>query len=175
MSQELFPPPAPDFSDPVALLRACHQRILNHCDLLERIVATLASNPSDSGITTAIQQVLRYFRTAARHHHEDEEQGLFPLLARQSLKLADAVHRARREHEPLDTLWQGLEAQLSRPTALQLERLHAAVEAFVARQRAHIALENEELLDRAQHILSSRDRKQLGESMAARRGLTLYL
>jgi hemerythrin-like domain-containing protein len=174
MSQDLFPPPAPDFSDPLALLRACHQRILNQCDLLERIVAAVASNPADTTIAPAVQQVLRYFRTAARHHHEDEEQGLFPLLARQSLKLADAVHRARREHEPLDSLWQGLEMQLGRGVAaLQLELLQPAVAEFVARQRAHIALENEELLDRAVHILSSRERKQLGESMAARRGLTL--
>lgn len=174
MSQQPFPDAAPDFSDPIGLLRACHGRIEAHCDTLERLVEHLRDKGVDAEARTAAGRIHHYFSTAGRHHHQDEEQDLFPHLARQSLKLADLVHRLHREHAAMDTLWQQLEPLLQRPAGIDdIDAFGALVQRFTAAYRSHIAVENEELLEMARHILSSAELKKLGANMAARRGVRL--
>lgn len=171
-NNELFPPAAPDFSDPLGLLQACHDRILRHCDTLLTLVAHLEEKGADSEARTAASQIRRYFSTAGRHHHDDEEEDLFPRIARQSLKLADLVHGLRRDHERMDALWAELEPLLARPEeAAGAERFPPLVREFTDAYRDHIRRENEELLAMARHILSSKETKQLGEKMARRRGI----
>ncbi len=166
-----FPSAAPDFSDPLGLLRACHQRILAHGATLERLVEHLRTHGVDSDARKAAGQVHRYFSTAGRHHHQDEEQDLFPILARQSLKLADRVHRLRREHQQMDALWARLGPELERLGNISdLDAFGRLVDEFVEAYRGHIERENEELLDVAQHVLSTEQLKKLGRSMAERRG-----
>ena len=53
MTHNGLPEQLPGFDDPLGLLRACHDRMLAHCELLE----SLAESP-DSKVA---QQVLRYF------------------------------------------------------------------------------------------------------------------
>lgn len=171
MNDGLFPSAAPDFSDPLGLLRACHQRIAQHCDTLLRLADHLQAQGVDADARKAAGQVYRYFSTAARHHHQDEEQDLFPLLARQSLKLADRVHRLHRDHERMDGLWQALAPQLEKLGSIEdFAAFKAEVEAFGTAYRDHIAFEEEDVLDVAQHILSSDQLKKIGRSMAERRG-----
>lgn len=171
---DLFPTAAPDFSDPLGLLKACHQRILNHCELLLKIAAHAEQNGIDNEVKQAAVKVHRYFSTAGRHHHEDEEQELFPRIARQSLKLADLVHRLRKEHENLDILWLNLEPQLARPANIQNVALFKAdAEALAEAYQNHVKMENEELLEMAQHIFGKDELKKIGEGMAKRRGIKL--
>jgi hypothetical protein len=41
----------PGFDDPLALLRACHEKILTHCDLLEGLVAHMVeAGPWRNGV-----------------------------------------------------------------------------------------------------------------------------
>ncbi len=169
MTQSPFPDAAPDFNDPLGLLRACHQRILHHCETLERLPAHLRDHGLDAAARTAVGNLLRYFTTAGRHHHQDEEQDLFPLLARQSLKLADRVHRLHQDHARMETLWQALEPFLKKPDPAQVPE--AAITEFVALYRDHIGRENDDLLEMAHHILSNADLKKLGTRMAERRGI----
>jgi len=174
MSNELFGESAPDFSDPLGLLRACHSRIEQHCATLQRLSEHLRAQGVDSEARTAAGKVHHYFSTAGQHHHQDEEQDLFPLLARQSLKLADKVHRLRQEHHQLDALWQQLAPLLARPATLTDHDAFAAlVEEFVSAYRSHIAQENDELLEMARHILGRDELKKIGVRMAERRGIRL--
>lgn len=165
-------PEIPDFNDPLGVLRACHERMLAQCETLERLVAHIAANGVDAEARSAIGKVVKYFTTSAMHHHQDEEVDLFPILNRQSLKLADLVYRLKQDHEELDRLWGKLHQAMKKGPALADDAEFAAdVGQFCARYRAHIKTENKELLTMAPHILSQRQLDDLGYAMAKRRGL----
>lgn len=157
----------PDFDDPLGLLKACHQRMLAHCDMLEKLLTHLADKGVDDETRSAIRRVTTYFSTSAVHHHQDEEEDLFPILARQSLKLADHVNAARQQHQAINAAWETLKEALKNPASLSPE----PVERFCALYREHIAYEEKELLFMAQHILSHEQLVELGDRMARRRGV----
>ena len=171
-----FPTAAPDFSDPLGLLRACHERVLEHCELLLKLAAHIAAQGVDQEARKAAAQVHKYFSVAGKHHHQDEEQDIFPRLARQSLKLADIVHQLKQEHQAIDALWQQLDPLLSHPATIQQsENFGQLAQQLADAYRAHVRKENEDLLDIAQHIFGSDELKQIGEKMAERRGLQIRL
>ena len=169
---ELFPSAAPDFSDPLGLLRACHERVFKHCDLVENLAAHLGDKGPDQEAREAAAQVHRYFSVAAKHHHEDEEQDVFPRLAHQSLKLADLIHSLKKDHEQLEALWAGIAPLLAKPAGIEdIEAFQTLAGRFADAYRTHARMENSELLDMAQHIFSSDELKQIGRAMAERRGV----
>lgn len=170
-NDELFPSAAPDFSDPLGLLRACHDRILRNCETLERLADHVADEGVDAEVRKAAGQVYRYFTTAGRLHHQDEEEDLFPRLARQSLKLADIIHALRQDHERLDALWADLEAEVERPAAItDPSGFRQRVAALATAYREHIRKENDDLLEMAQHILGPDELRRIGSAMSERRG-----
>jgi hemerythrin-like domain-containing protein len=164
MSNNGLPEPLPGFDDPLGLLRACHRKMLVHCDLLEGLL----SEPDPE----SVRQVQRYFSTNAVTHHHDEEEDLFPRLNRQSMKLADLVHRLKQEHAELDRLWATITAGLHQ---LQQSRddpaFVEAVQVYCTLTRDHIHRENTEFLPLAASSLSQAALGEIGESMAARRGV----
>ncbi len=175
-SNELFPPAAPDFSDPLGLLRACHERVLKHCDTLENLAAHIGDKGVDLDAKEAAAQVHKYFSTAAKHHHQDEEQDIFPRLARQSLKLADIVHQLKQDHSHLDAQWEQLAPLLARPATIEDNAAFLELtQQFADAYRAHVRKENEDLLDLAQHIFGSDELNEIGEKMAERRGIQIKL
>lgn len=168
-----FPPAAPDFSDPLGLLRACHERIFQHCEMLEKLSRHFAEKGADQQFHEAAAKIHRYFSSAAVHHHADEEEDLFPLLARQSPEMIDTVHRLKQDHEQLDALWKELEPLLARPSAIEdAKTFETLAQRFAETNRRHAQKENEELLEIALHILTHEDLKKLGRSMAERRGIS---
>jgi len=140
--------------------------------MLEQLSTNLDNPDKAEEIRSAARQAMTYFSTSARQHHQDEETDLFPLLRRQSLKLAEMVHGLQREHRELDTLWGSI--------ALDLKKLHdigdpaafvAKVQSFCELTRRHIQQENMEFLPRAESSLSHRQLQDIGAAMAARRGV----
>jgi len=175
-THDLFPTAAPDFSDPLGLLRACHERVLQHCETLLKLADHLATQGVDQEAREAAAKVFKYFSVAGRHHHQDEEQDLFPRLARQSLKLAELVHQLKQEHQVLDALWEQLQPLLAKPATIEDSTAFLALaQQFAEAYRTHVQRENEELLDRAQHIFGRDELKQIGEKMAERRSVHLKL
>jgi hemerythrin-like domain-containing protein len=172
MSDNDLPGNLPGFDDPLALLRACHTHILDHCELLERIAERLADGTADEATREAARKVVRYFSTSARLHHQDEEQDLFPRLIRQSLKMADLIHALRQVHAELDVLWTGLEPELKRfPNVGDAETFMEQASRFCELNREHIRRENMDFLPLADSSLSSRQLKDIGVAMAGRRGV----
>jgi len=157
----------PDFDDPLGLLKACHQRMLAHCETLEKLLPHIADKGVDDEARSAIRRVTTYFNTSAAHHHQDEEEDLFPILARQSLKLADHVNIARQQHQAIDQAWEVLTEALNATESLGSE----PVTTFCSLYREHITYEEKELLFMAQHILSHEQLVELGDRMARRRGV----
>jgi hemerythrin-like domain-containing protein len=171
-----FPSAAPDFSDPLGLLRACHDRVLQHCDTLLNLAAHIGDKGVDQDAREAAAQVHKYFSVAGKHHHQDEEQDIFPRLARQSLKLADRVHRLKQDHQAIDTLWGQLAPLLTRPAAIEDSAAFLELaQQFADTYRAHVLRENEDLLDMAQHIFSRDELEDIGKKMAERRGVKFPL
>jgi len=165
-------PEAPDFSDPLGVLRACHERMLAQCDILEKLVPHIAEKGIDAEARSAIARVVQYFTTSAAHHHQDEEVDLFPIINRQSLKLADLIFRLRKEHEELDKLWASVLQTLKKGAALADDQdFPSLVAQFCQKYREHINHENRELLSIAPHILSHKQLEDMGKSMAKRRGI----
>ncbi|AGA33440.1 Hemerythrin HHE cation binding domain protein [Thioalkalivibrio nitratireducens DSM 14787] len=171
-----LPKAAPGFDDPIGLLRACHARISERLDLLERLPEYLDTHGPDASAQAAARRVLDYFDKAAAHHHEDEEHDLFPLLRGAAgrpgwqAELPAVLDRLAAEHGTLAQDWARL-----RPELDALARGESAAdlrcEAVIAAYRQHMALENERVFPFAEQLLSARERAALGASMQARRGI----
>lgn len=64
---------AAGFDAPLDMLSACHGRIEKQCATLRRLPAHLAEHGADVDARQAAANVVRYFDTAGRDHHADEE------------------------------------------------------------------------------------------------------
>lgn len=172
MTDSNLPGNLPGFDDPLALLRACHTRILDHCELLETVVARLREDAVDDAAHEGARKVVRYFSTSARLHHQDEEVDLFPRLIRQSLKLAELIHGLKQAHAELDDLWKVLEPELKRfPNVTDEDAFMEQAGRFCELNREHIRRENMDFLPLADSSLSSQQIKDIGIAMAGRRGV----
>jgi hemerythrin-like domain-containing protein len=171
MSEPGLPETLPGFDDPIALLRACHQKMLAQCDLLDAVVAQARSGELDDAARKAAQDITRYFSSSAPLHHRDEEEDLFPRINRQSLRIAELVHNLKRQHQELDKLWKILAPELQRlpEDGFSGDFLEAAGR-FCELSREHIKLENMELLPLVASSLSQQELGYIGEAMAKRRG-----
>ncbi|MBE0510541.1 MAG: hemerythrin domain-containing protein [Gammaproteobacteria bacterium] len=167
-----FPEVAPDFSQPLALLRACHQRIRKHAGFAVELTQQLHQQGHSAALQQAANQVYRYFSSAGQHHHADEEQDLFPILAGRSPELAEQVRILLAQHQQLDSLWAQLAPQLQDLGRVQDSAALLALSQQLAEGYAqHIRLEEDGLLCQAEQQLSQDALHQLGQRMAARRGL----
>jgi len=165
--------PAPDFSDPLGLLKACHQRISGFCDLLQKVVTHLEEHGLDDDARQAIRKIHHYFSTAGKLHHQDEEQDLFPMLTEQSVKVAEIIRHLKQDHQQLDKAWDQLEPLLSKPASIENKpdfttKVNSLCEAY----REHIKKEEDNLLSIAGHILTSEQLRELGRQMKKRRETT---
>ena len=163
---------APDFSNPIGLLGACHNRILQHCELLQRLLDHIGANGIDDDASKAAQQVVRYFSTAGKLHHEDEEQDLFPRLVKLSPGLATLITDLEQDHTRLDALWADLSARLGSLSAIDdIDAFERLAREFININHDHVKRENSELLSIAPDILGNSEQKALGVAMALRRGI----
>ncbi len=172
-----FSSPAAGFEVPLEMLAACHLRIQRQCVTLQRLVRHLATGGSDDEARTAAASVLRYFHTAARDHHADEEVDLFPALI-ESMAGSDAVclrgltEALAQEHLEIDARWRGLRPRLERVAAGLPALLDAdEVAAFAGLYDRHIAREETELLPMAARLLDDATLDRIGRAMRERRGI----
>ncbi len=170
MSHLLNNDQAPDFEDPLGLLKACHQRILGFCELLEKMITHIMDNGIDDNVKQSAQKIHRYFSTAGKLHHMDEEQDLFPVLIGSSLKIATIIHGLKQDHIKIDNSWDKLAPLLARPASIEENpEFNQWVTEFCQANRKHIQTEEEDLLSMAQHMLSTEQLQQLGKNMKERR------
>jgi len=169
----MLPAPAPGFDEPLAMLRACHERIQRQCATLAKLAAYLRRDGLTDDARRAAADTHRYFSSAGRQHHADEEQDLFPRL-RAEPALSGLLDTLTREHAAMESLWQRLEPLLAAPDTIHdLGAFSQLADEFNALYRQHIARENSELLPQAEQLLSAEQQRDLGARMAARRGVSL--
>lgn len=173
MTIPLHPGPGAGFEQPVEMLEACHERVLQRVALLERLDRHLQAHGSDDQAIEAAQDLIRYFDIAAVHHHEDEERHLLPLLRRiGEAPLADEVLAA---HALLARLWVPIRDELRRVAAGQpLQGAPAERGArwgdYARHYRAHVELEEARLFPLAERLTGA-ERAEMGADMARRRGV----
>jgi hemerythrin-like domain-containing protein len=172
----LSPGPSAGYDEPMEMLVACHARVTQRVDLLERLGEHLASRPGvDTPAREAASDLLRYFDLAAPLHHEDEERHVLPRLERDGrMQLAE---RLRTDHVAFRETWGAIHDELTRLVAggddlndglaERRERWHAVAQAY----RAHIALEEAEAFPVVDAALDRPARLHMGVEMARRRGV----
>ncbi len=164
----------PGFDEPLALLRACHKNILDHCDRLEALLVHINEQGVDDEARKAARNIVRYFSTNALLHHRDEEEDLFPRLNRQSIRIAELIRDLKQEHKKLDQLWETIHPELKKlPDGNFSDSFLQAAHDFCSLSRQHVNRENMEFLPMAASSLSQLDLADIGASMAARRGVRM--
>lgn len=171
--ESLTPSPAAGFDMPLALLTACHQRILHFCSMLERLAEHIEKYDLDLQATETAKLIYKYFSTAGRHHHEDEENDLFPLLLQHNNGLAILLNQLTETHRQLDNIWEELQPLLldSELITGNIDKFKAISHRFAELNREHIMIENRELLPQAAVLLTNTENTSLGRMMARRRGI----
>lgn len=169
--------PAVGFEVPLEMLAACHGRAQHQCATLQRLLPHLQRHGADRDAQEAAIAIMRYFDSAARHHHEDEEHDLFPALL-ESMAGSDAVclrgltASLCDDHRKLEQLWAALRPQLSSVSQTTGHAVDAAlVSSFVNLYETHIRREEAELLPMAARLLSEIELDRIGVAMRARRGI----
>jgi hemerythrin-like domain-containing protein len=166
---------APGFDSPLDMLHACHERIMDQCATLQKLMQHLPMHGCDTQAQQAAQAIMRYFDTAGKHHHRDEEEDLFPLLrATGNADAADLIQRLLDDHQKMDAQWLNLRVQLQAIAEGKSDTLERMLVAdFSLAYGRHIMLENTKLLPLSARLLNQQQLHDTGIKMAARRGLTL--
>lgn len=163
---------AATFDDPVSMLSACHDRIRRQLATLARLGRHLPGHGLDADARSAARAILRYFDTAARHHHEDEEASLLPRLVARVPEAGELARRLIAEHATLAANWRRLRPLLAGIAAGQRAVLPPRLVLDVAAAYdAHIGVEEDELVPLAREALPPGDLADIGREMALRRGL----
>jgi hemerythrin-like domain-containing protein len=169
--------PTAGFEVPLEMLSACHYRIQRQCETLRRLVEHLAARGADAEARGAAAAVMRYFDTAGRDHHADEEEDLFPALI-ESMAGSDAVclreitEGLAAEHREIESKWQRVRAALERISAGESGSLASSdVEALAFAYDRHIEREEGEVLPMAARLLSDETLDVIGRAMRRRRGI----
>ena len=173
----LLADPAPDFDQPVAVLKHCHGRIRKQLATLEKLLAHLPEHGADEQARQAATSMLKYFDKAAHLHHEDEEQDLLPMLlavakGEDAATLQALVPVILQEHKDMDAMWQDLHEQLTGIADGSGTQLSASiVRRFVQSYHGHMEREEGIVAPMALRLFGPDQMARLGGAMRRRRGL----
>jgi hemerythrin-like domain-containing protein len=170
-----FTSPAAGLDQPLEILEACHERVKNHCQILQRLSAHLKVVGIDDQAILASKNLLRYFGLAAKNHHEDEENNLFPMLL-ESMAGSDAVcineiiNILKEEHILLEKIWQSIKDPLeliASGTVASIDETQILL--LATTYEKHINLEENELFPMAKRLLNEEQLKLMSHDMTQRR------
>ena len=155
------------------ILDACHRQTVFTLGKLAALVSRLASGDADAQARELAAEIVRFFSTTARQHHEDEERHVFPALARSDdPEIVQAVLRLRQDHAWLEEDWLELQPHIDAVACGQswydLAVLRDGVAVFTALSHDHIALEESCIYPQARARLRAGERSEMGREMAAR-------
>jgi hemerythrin-like domain-containing protein len=166
------------FDRPLDTLMECHERIRTQCDALRRLAMPL---PADGGGATerkhTAANLIWFFGTTGRYHHEDEEADLFPAMIAAATgpyaeRVASLVQRLEAQHRELEDAWGRLSGEVKKiadGAASVLDEREVA--RFNAAYREHSTLEETELIPLAEMILSAPECEVVGRCIARRHGV----
>lgn len=156
------------------VLDACHRQTLHTLEKLTDLVARLTTGGADDQARAMAGEIVHFFSTTARQHHEDEERHVLPKLATSDdPQIVQAVLRLSQDHNWLEEDWMEISPQVDAVACglnwYDLDTLREGVEVFAALSRDHIALEESLIYPQARARLGTGERREMGREMAARR------
>jgi pyridoxamine 5'-phosphate oxidase len=168
---DALPNTVPGFDEPLAMLRACHDRIRRQLSVLERLCRHLPEFGCDADARKAALSILKYFDGAAPNHDADEEASLFPrLLNAVGADASALIERLTIEHAELKGLWRVMRPDIA---AIEAGKRSVLTPDSVRRMRAaylsHLDCEEAELFPLAAARLDAAALQAIGAEMAARR------
>jgi len=160
--------------DGFEILDQCHRDTLVALETMGQLVALLEVEGDSDRVREMAGDVVKFFSTTARQHHEDEERHVFPkALVGSDAEIVQAVLRLQQDHNWLEEDWMELSPHLRALAAghslWDLAFLREATEVFTALSHDHVALEESCVYPQARARLKAGERHEMGREMAARR------
>jgi hemerythrin-like domain-containing protein len=162
------------FPDGFEVLDACHRQTLVMLEKLAALVEHLAGGNVDAQAREMATEIVEFFATTARQHHEDEERHVFPaMVASGDPEIVQTVLRLQQDHDWLEEDWMELRPQVDAVACGQswydVDVMREGVDIFTALSHDHIALEEACIYPLARARLQPGERREMGREMAARR------
>ncbi len=167
-------PPASSIESPVAHLAACHRRIEERLDTLERVAQHLRTRSGEA--LSAIQGVFWFFDSSGVNHTADEEESFFPrFTARLTPDEQQLLNTLKTEHTRAEAIYDDLKAHVAKmanpPSVADQHRYAELASALCSLYRQHIRNEDAHFPAIAQRTLSAEDLDAITLEMKQRRGL----
>jgi hemerythrin-like domain-containing protein len=160
--------------DGFEVLDGCHRQMLATLDTLGDLVERLELQGADDAARAMAGEVLKFFATTARQHHEDEERHVFPkALASPDPQVVQATLRLQQDHDWIEEDWMELSPHLEALAGGQSwwdpAVLREGSEVFIALLHDHVTLEESCIYPEARARMQLAERQTMGREMAARR------
>lgn len=163
---------APSPENVEEFLMACHRRIEQRLDALERAAAAIEANREEA--LAVFESAFRFLDSSGALHTEDEEDSVFPRL-RARMEAGERVYLAELEHDHAEAggIYRHLRALVEGAAQgdADVAAIRGAVERLTALYRRHIASEDAALSGYARRLLTPEDRGAIAAEMRARRQL----
>lgn len=145
---------------PFDALDACHREMVNHLQLLDRLIHHLDRHGVDDEARRLAVAVMRFFNDTAQAHHAEEERKVFPpLLNGTDSAMIQHVRRLQQDHGWLEEDWRELALQLSAVAEgyswYSIDSLREGAEVFTALYHDHIALEESLVYPEARRLVQA--------------------
>lgn len=155
--------------DPLLDFSRSHAGILLRLEQLRQLGARLADPAAERrAVRESAAQLVAFFRETVLEHHAEEEQALFPAVARSATPGDEAslVHslaaRLSREHRQIEDDWRAIEPALVRVGKGRTAEIDAGIVSRLCdRYAAHAQFEERGYLPLAARILGANDRSSL--------------
>ncbi|MFA7665421.1 MAG: hemerythrin domain-containing protein [Burkholderiaceae bacterium] len=164
--------------DPITGFTNCHLGILARFERLSRLPQLLVDPADRAAARQFAETIVRFVREAVFEHHAEEEEALFPAVARSAAagderQMVDSlIARLTREHRELEAMWAGIEPALRAiARGRQVDLDVGAVERLCRAYGEHAHFEEAVWLPLAERILSPNDQAALGLTLHLRHAL----
>jgi hemerythrin-like domain-containing protein len=155
---------------PLDHLMACHRRIEERLEVMERAAAHLGDLRAEA--LAAFASAFQFLDTSGVLHTADEEESLFPRL-RPLLERGERTYLAGLEHDHTEAhrMYTELKGLIAAPAEEQgwIQNVRGLVERLSAHYRRHIASEDETLQNYASGLLGAEALTEIAAEMRARR------
>ena len=176
--------PSPTLDDPLQHLVACHDRIEERLQILERVIPHLRSDsaPKRQEAREALDNALQFLEAMGQLHTQDEEESVFPRVLANSRNedptLMELMAMLEGQHRDKEGVLANLVAQVkgfppapAPPAAEQASRVEGLIEQLTSLYRPHIMIENQRLIPLSADYLKPSDLEQIRQEMRSRRDL----
>ncbi len=172
MMEFKFTDPATDFSNGLKVLKKYHQDFLSRGEHLLQLVQRINQQGIDENLANQCMETFWHYSHANHLHHQDEEQGLFPLMLGHSALIDGMIERLMLDHGEIEKAWAQLAERLSSPEKIHdFKYLTQLAEDFEKLQRDHLNREDEDFSPQVIAVLTEPQLQALGWKLAELRHL----